>query len=125
MIKILVLFILTNIARAEVFRMVQVDKTFMGDISDEVAAQAYDNPSIEEKHKTTLMKAKVGDTILFVNRDEVTHNVNGKINNQQVFDVKLQDPGVKNDRKIEITKKGEYVIQCAIHPKMKLTIKVD
>ncbi len=110
---------------AKEIRLVQVDKTFMGDITDAQAEEAFDNPKIEEKHKVESMSAKVGDKIKFVNRDEVAHNVSGTIENKTEFDVKLQEPGIKNDRVIDITKKGEYTIQCAIHPKMKLKIKVD
>jgi plastocyanin len=112
-------------ARAETIRMVQADKTFLGDITDKDAVDAFENPAIEEKNKIEAIKAKVGDTILFANRDEVTHNVSGTIDTETIFDVKKQDPGIKNDRSIELTKKGEYIIQCAIHPKMKFKITVD
>lgn len=110
---------------AETIRMVQADKTFLGNITDKEAADAFDNPAIEEKNKVEVLKAKVGDSIVFVNRDEVTHNVSGSVNSEQVFDVKLQDPGPKNDRAIKLSKKGEYTIECAIHPKMKFKVQVD
>ena len=105
--------------------MVQADKTFLGNITDKEAAEAFDNPSIEEKHKVETMSAKVGDTILFVNRDEVSHNVSGWFGSISFFDVKIQAPGLSNDRAIELKKKGEFIIQCAIHPKMKIKLKVD
>lgn len=110
---------------AKIIRMVQVDKTFMGDITDEQAQKAFDDPSIEEKYKVTEIKAKRGDTIEFLNRDEVAHNVSGSNSEKVVFDVKLQEPGKANDRKIEFKNSGDYTIQCAIHPKMKLKVTVD
>lgn len=110
---------------AKEIRMVQADKTFLGNITDKEAAEVYDNPEIEEKNKVETINAKVGDTINFINRDEVAHNVSGSLNQKIDFDVKLQEPGAANDRKINLTKAGEYTIQCAIHPKMKFKIKVD
>lgn len=123
--KLILLVLLSHSLFAAEIRMVQVDKTFMGDITDTQASEAFDNPAIEEKHKVESMSAKVGDKIKFINRDEVAHNVSGMIQDKTEFDVKLQEPGPKNDRVMELSKKGEYVIQCAIHPKMKLKIKVD
>lgn len=125
MFKMFALVFISQFAHSEVIRMVQADKTFLGNITDKLALEAFDNPAIEEKYKVTNIKAKTGDSILFLNRDEVSHNVSGSIASEKVFDVKLQDPGTKNDRNITLTKKGEYVIQCAIHPKMKLIINVD
>lgn len=106
-------------------RMVQADKTFLGDITDSQASEAFDNPMIEKKHKVETLDAKVGDTIVFINRDEVAHNVSGSVSSNVIFDVKLQEPGVANDRKIVLKEKGEITIQCAIHPKMKIKVKVD
>jgi plastocyanin len=117
--------LLSTYAYAETYNMVQVDKTFLGDLSEKQVTEVFDDPSIEEKHKVDVMSAKVGDVIKFKNRDEVTHNVSGWKGSENVFDVKLQEPGQKNDRDIVFNKKGEYTIQCAIHPKMKLKIKVD
>jgi plastocyanin len=117
--------LLSTYAYAETYNMVQVDKTFLGDLSEKQVTEVFDDPSIEEKHKVDVMSAKVGDVIKFKNRDEVTHNVSGWKGSENVFDVKLQEPGQKNDRDIVLNKKGEYTIQCAIHPKMKLKIKVD
>lgn len=123
--KVLILLVLFSIsALAKDIRMVQSDKTFLGDITDAQASEAFDNPMIEKKHKVETLEAKVGDTINFINRDEVAHNVNGNASGKILFDVKLQEPGVANDRKITLEEKGELTIQCAIHPKMKIKVKV-
>lgn len=118
------LLIFGNVS-AKTVRMVQAAKTFMGDITDAQASEAYDNPLIEEKHKTVALTLKTGDEISFINRDEVSHNVSGSLNDKTEFDVKLQGPGKENDRSIKLTKKGDYIIQCAIHPKMQLKVKVE
>ena len=107
-------------ASAETIRMVQAAKAFLGNITDEQASVAYDDPIIEEENKVEELKLKVGDKIQFINRDEVSHNVSAKAS-----DVKLQDPGAKNDKLIELKSKGEYTVQCAIHPKMKIKLKVE
>ncbi len=123
--KYFLCLLLSFSAVAREIRMVQVDKTFMGDITDAQAAEAFDNPAIEEKHKVETLKLSVGDRIKFLNRDEVSHNVSGSLQAKTEFDVKLQEPGSKNDRVVELNKKGDYIIQCAIHPKMKIKVKVD
>ncbi len=119
----LVLF--TSVVFGKEIRMVQSDITFLGDITDAQANEAFDNPIIEKKHKVETLEVKVGDTIKFINRDEVAHNVSGSSKGKVLFDVKLQEPGAVNDRKIVLKEKGEITIQCAIHPKMKIKVKID
>lgn len=123
--KILLLLFFISLAEAKSIRMVQGGKTFLGDVTDAQAQAAYDDPEIEEKHKIENLTLKVGDEISFHNRDEVSHNVSGLVGEKVLFDVKLQDPGKANDRNVKITEKGEFTIQCAIHPKMKIKVKVD
>lgn len=118
-------FFFSFAAQAESIRLVQAAKSFLGDITDEQADVAYDDPTIEEKYKVEELKIKAGDTLIFANRDEVSHNVSAKNGEEVLFNVDLQKPGIKNDKEIVITKKGEYEIQCAIHPKMKIKLKVD
>jgi plastocyanin len=125
MIKIFFIFSFISLSHAEVIRMVQADKTFLGNITDKEATAAFDDPGFEEKHKVETLTTKVGDSILFVNRDEVSHNVSGWEGETNLFDVKIQAPGTSNDRTILLKKKGEYIIQCAIHPKMKIKLKVE
>lgn len=123
---IVILFTFTAFsASAETIRMVQAAKAFLGNITDEQASVAYDDPIIEEENKVEELKLKVGDKIQFINRDEVSHNVSAKASDVVLFDVKLQDPGAKNDKLIELKSKGEYTVQCAIHPKMKIKLKVE
>lgn len=122
---ILVFTLFLSTAEAKSIRIVQGGKTFLNDVTDAQAAQAYDDPEIEEKFKIESISAKVGDELTFLNRDEVAHNVSGSVEDKVIFDVKLQGPGKENDRTIKINSKGDYTIQCAIHPKMKIKLKVD
>ncbi|MBC7712112.1 MAG: hypothetical protein H7177_02165 [Rhizobacter sp.] len=122
---LILLLTFSAVTHAEVFRMVQADKTFLGNITDKEAAAASDDNDFEEKHKIENLNVKVGDSIQFINRDEVSHNVSGWVNEKNIFDVKIQAPGATNDRVIELKTKGEYIIQCAIHPKMKIKLKVE
>lgn len=124
--KLLILLLLASQGLfAETVQMVQVDKAFLGDITDEQAKNAFEDPSIEDEHKVEKLNLKKGDKLLFKNRDEVTHNVSAWKGEKALFDVKLQEPGAKNDRTIELTEAGEFTVQCAIHPKMKIKLKVD
>ena len=115
----------TSSSFAKEFRIVQIDKTFMDNLTEKQIEDVFDDPTIEENHKLFKIEAKVGDTLHFENRDEVNHNVSGSVDDTKVFDVKLQKPGKANDKTITLKDKGEYTVKCAIHPKMKITIKVD
>lgn len=121
---ILLTFCFSAMALATEINIVQVDKVFMRDISDEQVEKVWDDPSIEEKFKIETIEAKVGDVLNFKNRDEARHNVNGKIQSRDVFDVKLQSPGSENDKKVTLDKPGEYTVECIIHPKMKFKVIV-
>lgn len=121
---ILILFSIFSI-QAKDYVMVQSDKVFLGDIPAEKIKEMWDNPLIEREYKVKEMSLKLGDTITFKNRDQVNHNVSGKIDEETVFDVTLQEPGEKHDRKIVLKQEGKYVVQCAIHPKMKLEVTVS
>lgn len=123
-IKIPILLITFSLSAKDIV-MVQSDKTFLGDIPPEKVKELWDNPLIEKEFKVKEISLKVGDGIIFKNRDEVSHNVSGKISDEMVFDVTLQEPGKSNDRKIVLKRKGVYTVQCAIHPKMKLKVDVS
>tara|TARA_R110000868_G_scaffold42681_16_gene144092 strand:+ start:6527 stop:6913 length:387 start_codon:yes stop_codon:yes gene_type:complete len=112
-------------SQAKTINMVQAAKAFLGDISDEQASVAYDDPTIEEENKVSELKLKVGDKIKFMNRDEVSHNVSASESTKKLFDVAIQEPGAKNDREIELKQKGTFDVQCAIHPKMKINLIVE
>jgi plastocyanin len=103
----------------------QVDKVFLKGITEEQAGQVFEDETIEENFKVEEISLKVGDKINFLNRDDARHNVNGKVDGEKIFDVKIQNPGKENDKTIELKRKGEYEIKCMIHPKMKIKLKVN
>jgi plastocyanin len=64
---------------------------------------------------------KKGEVVTFVNDDTVTHNVmSTDVGNE--FDIGAQAPGVSTP--VTFDKAGEFTIICAIHPRMKLIVKV-
>jgi plastocyanin len=67
------------------------------------------------------MTVKVGDSIVFLNDDIVRHNV-FSLSKTQSFDLGTFPPG--ESRKVQMLKEGIVEIECAIHPLMKLRIKV-
>lgn len=64
---------------------------------------------------------KVGDQITFVNNDNVTHNVYSETKGLE-FEIELQPPG-RSDT-VRFSQPGIAEVQCAIHPVMKLQVRV-
>jgi len=96
-----------------------------------VFAIAAANPIQAEDHKITQtdkmfsqmeITVKVGDSIVFVNSDEVTHNVYS-VTPGMAFDLQRQAPGASS--KITFSKEGTAEVLCSIHPKMKLIVHVQ
>ena len=81
--------------------------------------------------KTILQKGKVfsetevviakGDTLTFVNDDTVTHNVMSKSPGNE-FNIGAQAPGVSAPVTFDAV--GTATIICAIHPQMRMNVKV-
>ena len=70
---------------------------------------------------STEISVKIGDTITFVNHDEVVHNV-FSISPGLAFDIKRQSPGGQST--VTFEKPGVAEVRCSIHPKMKLIVTV-
>ena len=62
-----------------------------------------------------------GDVVAFKNNDSVAHNILVKGSGKD-FNSGLQRPG----KSVEVTfdNAGEYAVNCAIHPRMKMTLTV-
>lgn len=76
---------------------------------------------IEQKAKKfseKKLKAAVGDSIVFVNTDEFTHNLYSKKGVK--FDSGVLKPG--DIFKLGLDAAGKFTVRCAIHPKMKLKV---
>ena len=68
------------------------------------------------------LSLKSGDNIAFVNRDDVTHNINVINDDDDAIDLGLQKPGETLNYKFDKT--GRFKIRCSIHPSMKMTVNV-
>jgi plastocyanin len=66
---------------------------------------------------------RVGDTVVFVNQDVVTHNIQIVNENNSIDDKGLQRPGGKVETIISTP--GEYKVRCSIHPKMRMKLVVQ
>ncbi|HJS75634.1 MAG TPA: plastocyanin/azurin family copper-binding protein [Vicinamibacteria bacterium] len=75
----------------------------------------------EKNFSVSTMSVRTGDTILFKNDDPVVHNIFAK-SDVKTFNV-TQNPG--EETPITADAAGTFVVRCAIHPKMKLTVKVE
>lgn len=65
---------------------------------------------------------KVGDSVVFNNDDNVAHNVMST-NPDNKFNLGLLPPG--SSTPVTFNTPGEILVLCAIHPSMKLTVKVS
>ncbi len=73
------------------------------------------------KFSEKKMTLAVGDTIKFVNDDDVTHNIHST-SSGHAFDVGALKPGKAVTHKF--SKPGKVKIRCAIHPKMKIRLTI-
>ena len=87
------------------------------------AVQAADVTVIQsnKQFNPPVLTIKKGQTITFQNQDPFAHNVFSMTPGLE-FDLKTQPPGKTSD--ITFGKAGEVTVQCAIHPTMKMTVKV-
>jgi len=88
------------------------------------AAAPMGQQTVTQKNKAfsaEQITIKKGDSIVFKNDDDVTHNVfsNSKGNE---FNLKAQAPGAEVP--IAFKSEGVVEIRCAFHPKMKMTVTV-
>lgn len=69
----------------------------------------------------TEITIKLGESIVFKNSDEVTHNV-FSVSSGMEFDIRRQAPGGSST--VPFNKEGVAEVRCSIHPKMKLLVRV-
>lgn len=80
--------------------------------------------TIIQKNKAFSVRqvsVKIGDPVTFVNHDSVTHNVYSETKGLE-FEIELQAPGQSTT--IRFLEPGVAEIECAIHPHMKLQVRV-
>ena len=81
--------------------------------------------SISQKDKAfsdAEVSIKVGDEIVFVNDDSITHNILSN-NAGNTFNLGSQAPGVTVSYAFKNA--GEVDVGCGIHPRMKLKVTVS
>jgi plastocyanin len=69
----------------------------------------------------TAVEIKKGDALVFVNDDNVVHNLMSMSPGNE-FNLGSIAPGLSTP--VTFEKAGDVQILCAIHPKMKLSVKV-
>jgi plastocyanin len=75
-----------------------------------------------KKFSEAEVTIKAGDTVTFTNKDPITHNVFSSTP-ELAFDLKTQKAGQSSEIKFDHA--GAAAVQCAIHPQMKMTVKVQ
>ena len=64
---------------------------------------------------------KKGGTLTFMNDDSIPHNIMSTSNGNE-FNLGSQPPGASTD--VTFKEAGDVLVICAIHPRMKMTVKV-
>ncbi|MFK8014000.1 MAG: plastocyanin/azurin family copper-binding protein [Gammaproteobacteria bacterium] len=88
-------------------------------------AVAEDTHTVLQKDKSFSAESltiKVGDKVSFANEDEYFHNV-FSLSDTKSFDLGSFAAG--EERTVTFDAEGEVEVECAIHPSMFITIKVE
>ena len=76
-----------------------------------------------QKFVPNAVTLKAGDSLKFLNSDDVDHNVTVIDTAGNAEDHGIQKPG--SPIVIKFDKAGDYVVRCSVHPRMKMTVKVE
>jgi plastocyanin len=85
-----------------------------------LAAASVDVVERDKLFEKTAITVAAGDTLNFVNKDAVSHNVMSR--GDDTFNLGLMRPGETKSRTFSV--KGKHEVTCALHPRMKMTIEV-
>lgn len=89
------------------------------------AAAVRPSPKILQKNKAfsqSVIHIHAGDSIVFVNADQVSHNVFSSTEGLK-FNLKRQAPATAVS--VPFPRRGTADVRCAFHPGMKLTVVVE
>ena len=88
-----------------------------------LAARAQEVTVIQQGRKFSAAEVTVpqGSSVRFANQDPYTHNVFSKTPGM-AFDLRTQHSGAWSD--VRFDQAGTADVQCAIHPQMRMTVKV-
>ena len=75
----------------------------------------------DRQFSVEALEAGIGDEVEFWNDDKVVHSILSR-SPAQPFDLGAQKPG--DVLRIRLSAPGEIKVECAIHPRMKMTIAV-
>lgn len=75
----------------------------------------------DKQFSQSAVTIKKGDALVFENDDDVVHNIMSTTPGSE-FNLGALQPGSKASQ--VFSKAGEFSIICAIHPRMKLAVKV-
>lgn len=81
--------------------------------------------TVDQKDKNfsiPTLTIKVGDTIIFKNSDPFFHNIYS-LSPIKIFDLGSYKQG--ESKNVVFDKAGDVEVNCAIHPNMKLKVKVE
>jgi plastocyanin len=76
---------------------------------------------LNKKFSQDEIVVSVGDSITFINDDDVVHNVFSSSAGLE-FKLKLQRPGTAGT--VAFVDAGNALVRCAFHPSMKLMVRV-
>jgi plastocyanin len=88
-----------------------------------VGAAVTDIDQLGIRFAVDAVTVAAGDIIRYHNRDDVTHNLHVIDQAGDDEDEGLQKSQVVVEKKFD--KAGSFVVRCSIHPRMKMTVKVE
>ena len=91
-------------------------------LSLSVVAAEFEVGQKDKQFTKKSLTVKAGDTVKFTNEDPFFHNV-FSLSDLKTFDLGSYPKG--QSKSVTFEKPGTYPIECAIHPNMKMTLKVE
>ena len=76
-----------------------------------------------QKFVPNAVTIKAGDTLKFLNSDDVDHNVTVIDAAGNADDHGIQKPGTPMS--IKFSAPGDFAVRCSVHPRMKMQVKVE
>ncbi len=91
-------------------------------ISCNLQAEEHTVDQVNKEFSTSELTIKVGDKVHFKNEDPFFHNV-FSLSDSKTFDLGSYPQG--EQKSVTFDNAGEIEVECAIHPDMKMVIKVE
>ncbi len=101
------------------FILIMLFYTFVTSVA---ISEEYTVNQIDKEFSETELTIKVGDEVHFKNEDPYFHNV-FSLSDTKTFDLGSYPQG--EEKSVTFETKGEIEVECAIHPDMRMTIKVE